>query len=359
MPSASKPVISANLDLLRTIAVLCVFFAHLMDALGRRSFGSLGRFGVILFFVHTSFVLMGSLERLQHTGNSDTRLTLGFWCRRFFRIYPLSILFVLIMALFRVPPFPAGTYAWIGTKAFLANLALMQNLTYSQDILSPLWSLPLEVQMYVLLPLLYFAIRGRRYVSIALWVASVVLALTLPHLSERLNVFSFGPCFTSGVVAFDLIRSRRWRWKMRAWVWPLGIVGAIMLFGPHDNLSLGTKIRLAWAISLLIGVLYANVEETANHALQPLLHWIADHSYGIYLSHMVVMWFALYVMAAAPLWARVSVLTIGSIAIPAILYKTIEKPLIFVGGHLARRLMARSNPAGTIEISIVPDVLQS
>jgi peptidoglycan/LPS O-acetylase OafA/YrhL len=102
MRPAPKPVISANLDLLRAIAVLCVYFAHLLDALGRHDFGSLGRFGVILFFVHTSFVLMGSLERLQQTGTDDWTLTLGFWCRRLFRIYPLSILFVVLMMVFRI-----------------------------------------------------------------------------------------------------------------------------------------------------------------------------------------------------------------------------------------------------------------
>jgi peptidoglycan/LPS O-acetylase OafA/YrhL len=344
MRAVPKPVISANLDLLRAVAVLCVFFAHLMDALGRRSFGSLGRFGVILFFVHTSFVLMGSLERLQQTGSSSDRtLTLGFWCRRLFRIYPLSILFVGLVAVFRIPSYPAGIYEWIGWKAVFSNLALTQNLTYSRDILSPLWSLPLEVQMYVLLPFLYFAIRGRRYVSVGLWVASVALALTIPRVSERLSVFSFGPCFTSGVVAFDLIRRRGWRWRAPAWVWPIGIAVAIALFGPHDNVSLGMKMERAWAVSLLIGVVYAHVEEASENVFQPLLHWIADHSYGIYLSHMVVIWFAIYVMAGAPLWARVAVLIVGSVAIPAGLYVAIEKPLILVGSHVARRLMAHSS----------------
>jgi hypothetical protein len=51
---------------------------------------------------------------------------------------------------------------------------------------------------YVLLPLLYFAIRGRRYGSVALWLGSVVLAVTIPKVSARLDVFLFGPCFTSG-----------------------------------------------------------------------------------------------------------------------------------------------------------------
>jgi len=81
---------SVNLDFLRSVAVMSVFVAHLMDtALNDWSVGSLGRFGVVVFFVHTSLVLMGSLHRLEKTAKSDTSLVLAFWIRRFFRIYPL------------------------------------------------------------------------------------------------------------------------------------------------------------------------------------------------------------------------------------------------------------------------------
>src|SRR6266702_1635792 len=340
MRPTRKPAISANLDLLRVIAVLCVFSAHLMGAFGIRDFGSLGRLGVILFFVHTSFVLMSSLQRLEGSAESDWRLTVAFWCRRLFRIYPLAMLFVILVALFRIPPNPGLAYEWIGLRAFLSNLALTQNLTYSPDILSPLWSLPLEVQMYVLLPFLYFALRGGRYRSLALLAISVVLALTVPRVSERLNVFLYGPCFTSGVVAFDLIRSKSWRWKLPAWAWQVGIAVGIALFGPHDNVNLPAKIQRAWAVSLLLGILYANVEETSNNVLQHVLHWIAEHSYGIYLSHIVLIWFAVDIMAESPVWARMLVLIAGSIGVPALLYVSIEKPLILAGSHVARRLMA-------------------
>src|SRR5258708_39971052 len=101
--SAAKATLSPNLDLLRTVAVLCVFVSHLLDVFGIRSFGSLGRGGVIIFFVHTSFVLMGSLERLQQDGGGKWQLGRGVWCRRFFRIFPLSILFVVLIGMFRVP----------------------------------------------------------------------------------------------------------------------------------------------------------------------------------------------------------------------------------------------------------------
>src|SRR5512146_1173960 len=76
----------ANLDLLRTVAVALVFFSHLFMTLKIRFMGELGHLGVLLFFVHTSFVLMMSMERL---GLRGPRLFWVFMIRRAFRIYPL------------------------------------------------------------------------------------------------------------------------------------------------------------------------------------------------------------------------------------------------------------------------------
>src|SRR5580698_5370161 len=93
-----------NLDMLRAIAVLCVFFAHL--CLIALEFGylpvpthveiwkilltQLGRVGVLFFFVHTALVLMLSLDRTQPVG-----LIVNFYIRRIFRVYPLCIVCIL------------------------------------------------------------------------------------------------------------------------------------------------------------------------------------------------------------------------------------------------------------------------
>jgi len=343
MPPPPQKIISVNLDLLRALAVLAVFFAHLSDVQHNRSFGSLGRFGVVLFFVHTSLVLMASLQRLDRPEESPSALAFAFWVRRFFRIYPLAVLFVVLVPLFRIPSDPGLPYAWIGLKAFLSNLALTQNLTYSTNILSPLWSIPLEVQMYLLLPFAYFAIRGdRRFRSLALWALSVVLALTMPRISERLDVFRYAPCFTSGVVAFDLVRSQRWSWKLPAWTWPVGVLAVVLLFGPHDNIPLPTKIVRAWLCSLLLAVLFANTHEGRQSWTHRIFHWIADRSFGIYLSHTIIFWFVFNKMAHFSLCTQIVVLIASSLGIPALLFVTIEEPLILTGAHVARRLLRRS-----------------
>src|SRR2546422_2702571 len=90
---------SANLDVLRAMAVFIVLVTHLLQVLFPYSyalslFRALGRFGVLIFFVHTSLVLMMSMERLNLSGKT---LFAGFYVRRAFRIYPLSIATVVIV----------------------------------------------------------------------------------------------------------------------------------------------------------------------------------------------------------------------------------------------------------------------
>ncbi|HEY6374935.1 MAG TPA: acyltransferase family protein, partial [Edaphobacter sp.] len=161
----------------------------------------------------------------------------------------------------------------------------------------------------------------------------------LPRLSARLDVFLFAPCFTSGIVAYDLIKSKAWKRKLPSWTWPVGIAVITALFGPHDNINLYVKIQRAWTISLLLGLLYASVEDLPSNKLQKCFHWIAEHSYGIYLSHIVLIWLAVDRLAGSPVWIRVIVLVVGTIAIPALLYVSVEKPLIRVGSHVAARLL--------------------
>src|SRR5687767_9569805 len=95
---------SANLDVLRAFAVSYVVISHTFAVSDYHQVGVihlpwLGRLGVLFFFVHTCLVLMRSLERSSST-ISGWQLWTHFYVRRVFRIYPLSILFVIGVVFF-------------------------------------------------------------------------------------------------------------------------------------------------------------------------------------------------------------------------------------------------------------------
>src|SRR5687768_17561235 len=117
---------SPKLDVLRTVAVLTVVCSHLWFK--QLSIAHLGRAGVLLFFIHTSLVLMFSLERQDaRTGGSF----LLFMVRRVFRIYPLAILVVLAVYLFELP----ASVFWGGRVVYLPadDLSLGMHLLLVQD----------------------------------------------------------------------------------------------------------------------------------------------------------------------------------------------------------------------------------
>ena len=343
-----------NLDLLRAVAVLLVLADHVFSAIGHDQSGwnwnwALGRLGVLIFFVHTSLVLMSSLER----GGFGRGWIPRFYLRRAFRIYPLAIAIIAVVALFRLPPHVTSdgsdmARAFPSIATLGSNLLLVQNLTGARDMQGVLWSLPLEVQMYVLLPLCFIlARRGTREM-----LAQVAVFLALGALLQssrvesmpglwRLSVFSFGPCFISGVLAYHLLR-RNTAVKLPAWTWPLvliAIAGFFAALRPTSN-----HPWLGWWPCLALGMLIPQVAEMGKSFVTAAAHQIAKYSYGIYLAHVPILYIWLRAIPDLPLAIRWLGVALSLYIVPVVLYRTIEDPMIRYGRTVARKLSLESAP---------------
>jgi peptidoglycan/LPS O-acetylase OafA/YrhL len=358
-PSKASPRESPNLDFLRATAVLSVYVFHLLYTLGishiptpdvRPDWGwFLGRFGVLIFFVHTSLVLMMSLER---TSRLDHPLFSTFYVRRFFRIYPLSMACVAIVVLFHLPQSPLVNYINPDRSTILANFFLCSSLFYKSNIISVLWSLPLEVQMYVLLPFIYLIGKKYRMRGIAaLWLGAVIAAYIQPHVAGRLIIAAYVPCFMAGVASyfmgFGLARRR-----LPFIGWPLTIGAAAVIFMAFGS---GNRSEIAWLACLIIGLsapLFADLEFAP---LRKASAWIARYSYGIYLTHMFALWTALIVLHHQPVWIRCAVLLALSAGLPVLFYEFLESPMMKIGARLANRLSASSQtPSSGVPLPAFP-----
>ncbi|MBI3789594.1 MAG: acyltransferase, partial [Gemmatimonadetes bacterium] len=215
MDDAAPVLPERSLDLLRVVAVTCVVADHALGLWGgtvlRVPLGTVGHLGVAIFFVHTAAVLMASLERMHEQGARDTRLALRFYLRRVLRIYPLALVAIGLVVLAAIPP-TAGRLAAPpvfvppSASSLAANLALVQNLVPGTLLLiSVLWTLPIELQLYVLLPFAWMA--ARRSAALAWLVAGAAIVLGaiarsgMDGVLAPINAVRFAPCFAGGVLA--------------------------------------------------------------------------------------------------------------------------------------------------------------
>lgn len=327
-----------NLDVLRAIAVSSVFVDHAVARFYGEipSLWRLGRVGVLLFFVHTSLVLMASLER-HHEGVRN------FFLRRAFRIYPLSIITVIAVAL-RPPPsvlplHMAAVPVTFGT--LLANLTLTQNLVGAGNMVGVLWTLPLEIQMYLLLPFCFrVARRGVLPVLILLGVAMLAgLAVGADERLWRLSVANFGPCFIAGVLSYALLR-RGHRPRLSAWTWPMLLISGILLVVRYPIL-IPSEPGTGWIASLIVGLLIPAVWEMGDSVVTRIAATIAKYSYGVYLLHVPALAIGFGLGRSLPLAFQWVFFGIAAIALPFGAYHLIEAPGIALGRRLIEKSMLR------------------
>ena len=353
---------SRNLDLLRSFAVLLVVGFHLaklfnwkLETLRVTDFGLLG---VMFFFVHTTLVLMFSLERQRRSPRKS--LFLPFMVRRCFRIYPLSILVVASAFLFRIPSdLQFGKFNLLHQSAgnLIANLLLIQNVTLQKANPGVLWSLPLEIQMYLALPALFFLVSRVRpwWGVIAFWWGVVGVWFLVGHISgtlplseggirspaEALLKFSrFAPSFLPGLIAYKLWGRRR---VLPAWLWPLFLA---LLCCAFLRLSGKQPIEAGWFICLGLGLGAPVFQEMQGNALAWLGQRIARYSYGIYLLHYFALWLGFVVCKSLGWGLGIAVFASILVILPIVLYHTVEAPLIACGVRVSDRLRIGASAPG-------------
>lgn len=274
---------------------------------------------------------MWSAERLKLDGS---RLFAAFYARRFFRIYPLSITCILLVFFFAHRWFGYGPICHPDSQAELwTNLTLTQNIFTKQpgnfaSMIVPLWSLPLEVQMYLVLPALFLLLRGRSMIwAFGIWLASFPLALAQPRLGTPYLVLLFAPCFLGGVIAWRLSRKYDTP-RLPGWLWPVAIVGVSLIWMLASSRDVD---YCRAAFGLILGISIPQFREIPWQFMRKASNIVAKYSYGIYLSHFSIL---LLVFRRLPHHGRLvhySVLMFLSVAVPVALYHGIEAPGIRYG----------------------------
>lgn len=360
----------ANLDLLRAFAVLSVVAAHLWHGcvnfhllpysdVTNLVLHNLSFTGVMFFFVHTCLVLMLSLHRSAVKDRAR-----NFLIRRAFRIYPLSWAAILLALATGLTDQPMALIHAAGVKGIVANLVLVQNvLRTAPSIIGPLWSLPWEVQMYLLLPLFYFLLRRfeRSLPALWFWLAATTLAFacTSPALPRTFHAAVFPPMFISGMVAYQLLHRQSQSTqrasgapRIHAGLWPLFVVALFamqgILMGRHSFES-QPGVLIDSSICLILALAIPSFNDLRARWIVRPAGQVAKYSYGIYLLHVPALEIVFRGAPALPLALKCLLFLLVTAALSVAAYHTIENPLIQLGKRLTvEKGSGASNPKGQL-----------
>lgn len=325
----------AAFDGLRAVACLAVVGYHLELP----GFGS-GWLGLDVFFVLSGYLIVGLLLAERERSG---RVAWGrFYLRRAARLYPPLLLLV------------AAGLPWAGAlgdagHGYLLTAGLA--LTYTTDLwlwasggtggaFGHTWTLAVEEQFYLLVPVLLAGVRSRRTVlagcavagplslaAMAWWPGRIHDAPSgyfLPH--ARVWELLLGAALAAWAPAPDPLRRKALGW-LGLGCWAVTLAVAALWRYPADGgilareslgICLGTAALLVAAEAGPLGRLFGSAP----------LGWVGRRSYGAYLYHPVLL-LGLDALPWSPdRWLRAAALLAVTLLVADLSYRSVERPVL-------------------------------
>jgi peptidoglycan/LPS O-acetylase OafA/YrhL len=287
-----------EIDGLRFVAITATLFAHILGQTlvrGGQYFADNNRDtaltlidrggrGVLLFFAISGFILAQPFLR-QHLLHGRAVSVKAFFKRRLTRLEPPYILSLLIYFLALVA---YEHHATSFIRPLLAHIVYLHNFfPLLQPINFVTWSLEVEVQFYILAPLLgyLYAIRSttvRRGVMVSLILASALIQ-QLAHGAITWNLPGELQFFLIGFLLADL-RAKRTESTINRWWDPVSLVVWIAIFAtpaPYIPFLFPPLILVAY-LATFNGPITRRIFST------PWIALTGGMCYSFYLMHMLV-----------------------------------------------------------------------
>jgi peptidoglycan/LPS O-acetylase OafA/YrhL len=352
----------------------------------------LGITGLDLFFVLSGFLIGGILLDTR----DSTNYFRVFYVRRFFRIVPVYALLLLAVwiPMWFSPGFwlpqashssfdPSESYQplpWLSYLLYVQNFAMVMHRSWGLIPLDVTWSLAVEEQFYLTLPLLIRFLSRRTLLRVVLGgiLIAPFLRAVCDHLfpNNYLVWFTLLPCRIDalfvGVLVAILVREPRWRdiivacRRVLAKHWALLLL-ALLIGGAglgqwvsHAKSNQISSLMVS-AVFSVVAILYAllllNVLLFPSGWLGACFRWrwlrmLGLVSYGVYLSHTYIIF--LFFHRGNPIMhsARELVSLLGVVVTVSLLcalsWRFFEKPLLLLGKRWQYHYVARASARATV-----------
>ncbi len=339
---------SDHLDAVRGVAISMILVRHLWDPFpGDTRLGlliaqlidplmSLSWTGVDLFFVLSGYLIAGSLIDNRDASNYFP----VFYGRRTVRILPLYIILLAAAA-------ASGTLLQpLAHLTFTQNYAFASQPEWGTLMTRVTWSLAVEEQFYLILPLIvrFMDRRYLPYIFCAMIAIAPVSRLLIGGILGNIDAaYLFLPCrmdglFMGALLAWAMRDQRAGHWLHdrsnllipAAMILAVGYCG-LLVFSPDQRDTPMWSLGFTWC-SGFYATLLALVVRLPRAAVVPgplrVLCWLGVRAYAIYLFHLPIV-LALKRSGLSEHGLRNSALTMILVAIAAYLsWQLLEAPLI-------------------------------
>lgn len=345
-----------GLDGIRATAVIMVLAYHLKLALFKSGF-----LGVTVFFVLSGYLITGILiSEVEEEGTIDLK---NFWLRRIRRLVPavmsMAVVIIFVSAVVNRIIFTKGC------KDFLASVLGFNNwwqifnkVSYFEaaGVPSPFthcWSLAIETQFYLIYPLILLGIyklaksrgegrakRGLMFAGVTLLLAliSVILMIVLFDPQQDASRVYYGTDTRAFSLLFGALLAILWEYRMvprrfsasvnmvlGSVSFAVLLVMTIAINGSSNFWYRGGQFVGTILTVLMVYAVSGRKTWLSRFLSNPVLKWIGDRSYSIYLWHYPIILLISKGIKAS--WWITLIEIVLSVVLAELSYRFIETPI--------------------------------